>query len=219
MDEELHRCPTCELILPVSNFASDRTASSGLHWKCKACVNVYAATVRQRHVQKNLLKSQSSIIADGSTKKCAGCKVSKPRSEFPVDRHMLGGYYHKCKACKAVYGKTRRDALKAAKPQDAVEPALYVMRNSLLPHLVKVGFAIDPSKRAVELSSSHPFDLEVCYEYPKRGHLEAIIHDRLRAHRFTGVRASKGREWFEVRADQADAVIRDTIAEWDLANS
>ena len=96
--------------------------------------------------------------------------------------------------------------------------SLYVMMNPLLPHLVKIGQACDVDRRAIDLSSSHPFDMKVCYQYPGQGYLENIVHDRLRAHRFTGDKASRGREWFEVQPHHADGIIRGTIAEWQLTH-
>ena len=138
-------------------------------------------------------------------------------SEFAVDRHMSDGVYYKCKICKGADCKTQRDARKAGRNKDAITPALYVMRNPLLPHLVKIGQAVDVAVRAAALSACHPFDLEVCHQYPGQGHLEGVVHDRLRAYRFTGAKASKGREWFEVQAEQADAIIPGAIAEWELA--
>ena len=87
------------------------------------------------------------------------------------------------------------------------------MRNSTLPLLVKVGKAVDVAKRAKDLGQSHPFVIEICHEYAGYGFLELIIHDRLREHRVAG---GSGREWFEMHAEQVNAIIRDAIAEWHL---
>jgi len=204
-------------MVPIGSFLKDKHTQSGLGWRCQACANIYAAVARKRYVQKNLLKSQTIAAPSSTMKLCKGCGVEKRCEDFPIDRHMPGGRYHMCKVCKCAACKIRRDALRAARNR-AIEPALYVMRNPLIPTMVKIGQAIDVAERASQLSSSHPFDLEICFEYPAKGHLEPIIHDRLRAYRFTGTKASKGREWFEVQPEQADGVIRGAIAEWELAN-
>ena len=91
------------------------------------------------------------------------------------------------------------------------------MKNPLLPNLVKVGQSSDAAERAIQLSKCHPFDIEICYEYSGMGHLENTAHDRMRPYRFTGAKACKGREWFEMQAEQADGIIRGVIAEWELA--
>jgi T5orf172 domain len=216
---ETKKCPGCEQVLPKEAFGKDKNSSTGLQWRCKTCCNTWAAMNRARNMQKNILKSENSVVQVNATKLCKACGVTKQLCDFPVDRHMPDGVYYKCKQCKALDCKELRQRHKGACPQKEVAPALYVMQNPLLPHLVKVGQAIDVAKRAELLSSSHPFDLVICHQYLGHGHLEPIIHDRLRSHRFTGSKASKGREWFEVTPQQADGIIRGAIAEWELAHA
>ena len=47
--------------------------------------------------------------------------------------------------------------------------AIYIMQNSLLPNMVKIGRSIHPETRAKELSKSQPFQIIVCFQYDRYG--------------------------------------------------
>ena len=91
--------------------------------------------------------------------------------------------------------------------------ALYVMTNTLIPHMVKVGRSHDPDIRAKDLSQSHPFKIIVCHRYTGYGFLEKLIHDKLQKKRVEG---GRGREWFSIEPKQADLLIQAAMLEHKL---
>ena len=91
--------------------------------------------------------------------------------------------------------------------------ALYVMTNTLIPHMVKVGRSHDPDIRAKDLSQSHPFKIIVCHRYIGYGFLEKLIHDKLQKKRVEG---GRGREWFSIEPKQADLLIQAAMLEHKL---
>ena len=70
---------------------------------------------------------------------------------------------------------------------------LYVMCNSLIPRVLKVGRAADPQKRACQLMASQPFRVKVLVVFPELGFLERSIHKSLDCYR---VKTGPGVEWF-----------------------
>jgi hypothetical protein len=93
---------------------------------------------------------------------------------------------------------------------------LYVMRNPLIPGIVKIGRATCPLQRASEMSRSQPFLLEICHTYGGWGHIETEMHKKLEHRR---VDTGAGREWFSVEPWQADVLIRAAILEHELSKS
>jgi hypothetical protein len=77
---------------------------------------------------------------------------------------------------------------------------LYVMCNSLLPGLYKVGRAIDPKKRACQLMASQPFRIKVLATFPGMGFLERGVHKSLDSFK---VRSGPGIEWFRCQLQTA----------------
>jgi hypothetical protein len=71
---------------------------------------------------------------------------------------------------------------------------LYVMANSLLPGVYKVGRAADPHKRAQSLMASQPFRIKALVTFPEFGFLERAVHKSLDHFR---VRSGPGVEWFK----------------------
>ncbi|NDD65403.1 MAG: GIY-YIG nuclease family protein, partial [Acidobacteria bacterium] len=71
---------------------------------------------------------------------------------------------------------------------------LYVMANSLLPGVYKVGRAADPHKRAQSLMASQPFRVKALVTFPEFGFLERAVHKSLEHFR---VRSGPGVEWFK----------------------
>ena len=81
---------------------------------------------------------------------------------------------------------------------------LYVMCNSLIPRVFKVGRAADPQKRACQLMASQPFRVKVLVTFPELGFLERIIHKSLDRFR---VRTGPGVEWFNCELSLITACI------------
>ena len=74
---------------------------------------------------------------------------------------------------------------------------LYIMRNSLLPGVYKVGRSSDVQKRALTLQASQPFRIIIVAVFPGAAFLEKAIHAALRHYRVKG----PGVEWFRCPLD------------------
>jgi prophage antirepressor-like protein len=91
--------------------------------------------------------------------------------------------------------------------------ALYVMTNTLIPNMVKIGRSIDPNNRAKDLSKSQPFHIVVCGRYDGYGFLEKVLHHKLIKRCVVG---GRGREWFSIEPYQARLLIEAAILEHHL---
>ena len=91
--------------------------------------------------------------------------------------------------------------------------ALYVLTNTLIPGVIKIGRAVCPLIRANSLSASHPFEIQVQHQYPHWGYLEWHIHRQVKILRVAG---GRGREWFRMEPWQADALIQAAIVQVEL---
>lgn len=76
---------------------------------------------------------------------------------------------------------------------------LYVMCNSLIPQIYKIGRAADAQKRACSLMASQPFRIKVVMVFPEFGFLERTIHKSLEPFR---VKTGPGVEWFSCELSQ-----------------
>jgi prophage antirepressor-like protein len=102
----------------------------------------------------------------------------------------------------------------ASNMDDSVEgDSLYIMRNTLIPHMIKLGRSINPTNRARDLSKSQPFHIVVCNQYDGYGFLEKRLHNKLAIKCAVG---GRGREWFTIEPCQADLLIRAAILEHTL---
>ena len=94
--------------------------------------------------------------------------------------------------------------------------ALYVMRNTRIPGMVKIGKSHTPEDRARDMARSHPFEMVICSTYEKWGFLEKLIHYKLRHRNVIG---GSGREWYHVTPEQADRLISNVIGEHEILAS
>jgi hypothetical protein len=87
---------------------------------------------------------------------------------------------------------------------------LYVMKYSLDDTAVKIGKSHNVESRRVALESGHNFTVEVLAIFPGKGCLELQLHKR-----FEGVRSRRGagREWFNIPANDAVAMVSKTMQE------
>jgi len=91
---------------------------------------------------------------------------------------------------------------------------LYLMRNSRFGDgEIKVGKSHDPNQRAKELGKSQNFRMEILKTYHCQGHVEAIVHKRLKARQ---VSLGDGREWFRIDFETLDTIVQGVIAESQL---
>jgi len=87
---------------------------------------------------------------------------------------------------------------------------LYVMKYSLDDTAVKIGKSHNVEARRAALESGHNFTVEVLAIFPGKGDLELKLHKR-----FEGVRSRRGagREWFDIPAADAVAMVSKTMQE------
>ena len=173
------------------------------------------------------------LPAEVVMKVCSACKVRMPISEFR--KKTQGGCLMVwCKKCQIEYCRNYRKRFPTAKrARHATEThvaetpilempvvdvpsaetsgsTLYIMRNPLLPGMIKIGRAICPVSRAQDLSKQQPFELLVSYTYAGWGLLEIFMHHKLHQ---TRVASGRGREWFWLEPEHADLLIRAAIVE------
>jgi hypothetical protein len=96
----------------------------------------------------------------------------------------------------------------------STDDALYVMTNSKLPGIVKIGRSKHPKNRAHEMAAAQPFFVNVDREYPDVGFLKLTIHKKLLPYR---VEDGAGREWFHLSVEQADSIIQGEITLYELS--
>ena len=139
-------------------------------------------------------------------KRCARCEHQVPLEMFsrhPASRDGLQSY---CRSCHQDYDARRRATLLSAEggpevsPEDEEEESepqggsdLYVLANSLVPGLLKIGRSVDTTRRAKQLEAGHPFKIITRAVCNGLGHLEPEVHRLLDAKRYRG---GAGREWF-----------------------
>jgi Meiotically up-regulated gene 113 len=109
-------------------------------------------------------------------------------------------YYESACTRAGVQGKSlsKRDA----------EDTLYVIRYSYRDDCVKIGRSDNPERRRRTLESGQPFRAEIVATFPGSGGLESTVHEALSAKRNED---GAGREWFNVTATEAIAVINAAI--------
>ena len=149
------------------------------------------------------------------TKVCAHCQLEKALAHF--NSNGRGRVRTECRICQSA----QHNRWKEAKDRDpsmgtSSNDALYIMRISKLPGIVKVGHSKNVTERAYQLSQSQPFVVTVEHAYDKYGFLESAIHRKLIPYR---VMDATGREWFHANANQVNAIILGAIAEYELMSS
>ena len=75
---------------------------------------------------------------------------------------------------------------------------LYILRNTLLSGLYKVGRSSDVQKRALALQASQPFRIVIVAVFPGFGFVEKAIHGALKQYK---VKGGAGIEWFRCALD------------------
>ena len=155
---------------------------------------------------------QVTEILVPETKVCTKCEVAKPLTVYRAVRDRT---CNECKICDAVYLKNYYKRNNGGKEMDtSTDDALYVMTNSKLPGIVKIGRSKHPKNRAYEMAAAQPFFVNVDREYPEVGFLELTVHKKMQPYR---VEDGAGREWFHSSVEQADAIIQGEIALCELS--
>ena len=145
-------------------------------------------------------------------KVCTQCQAEKPLTEF--NSNGRGKVRPDCRTCQSAYWfRWKEGKDKDLLMDTSTDDALYVMSISKLPGIHKIGRSKNPRERAFQLMQSQPFFVNVDHQYDKYGFLEPVIHRKLLPYR---VEDGSGREWFRVAANQADAIIKGAIVEYEL---
>lgn len=92
---------------------------------------------------------------------------------------------------------------------------LYIMSNSKIPGIVKIGRSKNPTERTHKLQNSQPFLVKLEEEYEGWGFLELLVHSKLNHLRV--VEESASREWFSLSVSEANAIVEGTIVEYQLS--
>jgi len=95
------KCSTCQEVLPVSAFASNRSRPDGLQANCRECAAEYH---RRRQVARGKTV-RARVDVPAGHKFCRTCEEIKPHSEWHRNATASDGLATRCKACKAVRGR------------------------------------------------------------------------------------------------------------------
>ena len=170
--------------------------------------------------------NKDEAVLDVPKKQCTNCLEEKSLEDgFHIHRQMKDGRSSWCKVCQNAHLKkgqlpkkkgdgsttSENDVLESNDPE--VTDSLYVFTMPLNPNIVKIGRSMNPQKRAKELARSMPYEIMVCYVYPKWGFMEKAVHEKLKDFRVLG---GSGVEWFSLEPHQADVVIKYTALEHEL---
>lgn len=98
--EDLVRCSRCREDLPRAAFDEDRKRKSGLRSWCRACRR---ADARARY-HRNAARAREVP----PTKRCGGCKTTKPAEAFYRSRGSSDGLESVCRSCHQEYAAARR---------------------------------------------------------------------------------------------------------------
>jgi len=82
------QCSRCENFLPQSAFYKRSDTKSGFRSHCKACIN-----------KPELVKLDSNVVEEITSKQCTKCEQILPRSAFGADLRNNSGLKSQCKAC------------------------------------------------------------------------------------------------------------------------
>lgn len=106
-------CTGCMEFRPVSEFYRNKQSRDGRDWRCKACVAARRARYieRDRRLRCELTQERNKRNVEyfehhgeprivRTEKICPRCGVTKPTSEFYVDRRSDDGRHTPCKECQ-----------------------------------------------------------------------------------------------------------------------
>lgn len=92
--EPLYSCRYCQRTLPASEFLPDKRRKTGIDLCCRDCFN------SRRQNQRIAIHNPPRMEGD---KRCSGCKVVKPITEFSRNPKMVDGRANWCKSCLKKY--------------------------------------------------------------------------------------------------------------------
>ena len=180
----------------------------------KACSNHYAAQVYKR------LEGQFGGLGDLITREGINALKKKNGQCRPAYISPVIEQHHVQRLVDLLPGMDAR-ALRASDSQTTFSGPdrsddLYIMQYSNDQTVLKIGRARNVERRRRELERCHNFHMRVLATFPKRGHLEALVHNALE-----GVRCCEGagKEWFEISLGEAIDTINCIMAQRPLQRS
>ncbi len=163
-------------------------------------------------------EEQADAVKVVDLKHCPSCNEYLTTDCFHKESSKKDGLYTYCKICAKDNRKKRRTEPDEVAEESLETPSqsdsLYIMENSLIPGIVKIGRSMNPQERAKQLAASHPFKIVVQYSYGDKGFLEKTLHDQLKHRRVEG---ASGKEWFRITAQQADTLVKACIVHQELS--
>lgn len=90
----MKRCSRCKQEKPVNGFNKNRRMKDGLDNRCRECTRAY----RREYNKKNAARQPDEIIVP-LEKRCPGCGVTRPSSEWHRNRAQPDGLASQCKPC------------------------------------------------------------------------------------------------------------------------
>ena len=164
-------------------------------------------------------EEQADAVKVVDLKHCPSCNEYLSIDCFYRESSKKDGLYTYCKICSKDINRKKRRSEPAEAPEELFETpsktdSLYIMENSLIPGIVKIGRSMNPQERAKQLGASHPFKIVVQYSYGDKGFLERTLHDQLKHRRVEG---ASGKEWFRITAEQADTLIKACIVHHEIS--
>lgn len=97
----LKPCLRCRKRKPRSCFNVDRSRRDGLHPYCTPCKVLPYAKPGARDARRQEIRSRTE-------KRCTGCKLTKPLSEFVARRRSVDGRGCRCLSCCSEYARKRQ---------------------------------------------------------------------------------------------------------------
>ncbi|MFI0981654.1 endonuclease domain-containing protein [Streptomyces sp. NPDC021093] len=104
------RCTGCSRVLPLEQFAANRSRPDGLQVRCRQCVAEYGAQHYRRRQEALGKAVREKVHVPPGYKECRGCGQIKPHSEWHRNATASDGLATRCKPCRAEQG--RADHLK-----------------------------------------------------------------------------------------------------------
>lgn len=115
-------CTKCIAFKPWDAFSKAARGRFGRNSRCRCCMAVYERANRERGNQLSLAryhrlqepKRRAKQVAMAEalaapSKRCSGCKLEKPKSEFGPDKGRPDGLRPYCKKCKARESRIYRE--------------------------------------------------------------------------------------------------------------
>ncbi|MET8168366.1 endonuclease VII domain-containing protein [Streptomyces sp. NPDC005329] len=97
MNGRSKKCSSCQELLPVGAFASNRSRSDGLQVNCRECAAAYYRRRQEAHGKTVRVR----VPTPRGHKRCPQCETVKPHLEWERNKSSSDGWASYCRACRA----------------------------------------------------------------------------------------------------------------------